>query len=261
MGNAKDIDLSEFENGTVLKLPWYKRIFTACVSYARYAEQVSKLRDAIKIYREEDKKSYESLKAFNQKNADLVRENKELKDKIKGNNTSLIAYMDITVKLKEELLACAKRIKTLEEEIALSKEKNKTSSKVRKSYSRKTPTVDGPVTHSIKPVKSKNSLSNLTLVKNKNNTKARLSKNNKEYAYIEEYVKTLTDAEKDMMVHDILDVYANDARLSARVEKYYTDEKFAEDRYYLILRTALARKRMALKKYYDAVEAFRKKGK
>lgn len=261
MGIGKDIDLSEFDNGTELKLPWYKRLFTACVSYSRYVEQISKLRDAIVIYREESKKDYESMKEFNKRNVELVNENIELNDKLKGMKVSLNSNAGVAAKLKEDLLVASKRIKTLEEEIALSKEKNKTPSKVRKSYSRKTPTVDGPVTHSIKPVKSKNSLSKLTLVKSENNTKARISKNNKEYAYIEEYVKTLTVTEKDMMVHDILDVYANDARLSARVEKYYTDEKFAEDRYYLILRTALARKRMALKKYYDAVESFRKKGK
>ena len=251
MGSAKDIDLSEFENGTVLKLPWYKRIFTACVSYARYAEQVSKLRDAIKIYREEDKKSYESLKAFNQKNADLVRENKELKDKIKGNNTSLITCEDITVKLKEELLSCAKRNKDLEDELNLLKSNIGNQAKNLEFVTAEENTVKKCKAPGKVPVS----------VSTSEKTKTRISKNNKEFAYIEEYVNTLSQTDKDMMVHDILDVYANDVRLSARVEKYFTNSKFEKDRYYLILRTALARKTMSLKKYYDAVEAFRKKGK
>ncbi len=251
MGNAKDIDLSEFENGTVLKLPWYKRIFTACVSYARYAEQVSKLRDAIKIYREEDKKIYKSLEAFYQKNVELIRENEELKDEIKGKNTSLITCEDITVKLKEELLSCAKRNKDLEDVLNLLKSNSSNQAKNLEFVTAEE--------NMVKKCKVPGKVPVCVDVGEK--TKTRISKNNKEFAYIEEYVNTLSQTDKDMMVHDILDVYANDTRLCARVEKYFTNSKFEEDRYYLILRTALARKRMSLKKYYDAVEAFRKKGK
>ena len=256
MGNVKDIDLSEFENGAVLKLPWYKRIFTACVSYVRYTEQVSKLRDAIKIYREEDKKSYESLEAFYQKNVELIRENEELKDEIKGKNTSLITCEDITVKLKEELLSCAKRNKDLEDELNLLKSN---SSNQAKNLEFVTAEENMVKENTVKKCKAPGKVP--VSVNTSEKTKTRISKNNKEFAYIEEYVNTLSQTDKDMMVHDILDVYANDVRLSERVEKYFTNSKFEEDRYYLILRTALARKRMSLKKYYDAVEAFRKKGK
>lgn len=255
MGNAKDIDLSEFENGAVLKLPWYKRIFTACVSYVRYTEQVSKLRDAIKIYREEDKKSYESLEAFYQKNVELIRENEELKDEIKGKNTSLITCEDITVKLKEELLSCAKRNKDLEDELNLLKSNIGNQAKNLEFVTAEENMVKENT------VKKRKIYGEARSIRTGEKTKTRISKNNKEFAYIEEYVSTLSQTDKDMMVHNILDVYANDVRLSARVEKYFTNSKFEKDRYYLILRTALARKRMALKKYYDAVETFRKKGK